>query len=63
MARHGILHFLMVFARAVRALRPLVARHGGRLVKVEADSLLLAFPDAEQGLPCGPARWRRRSPA
>lgn len=44
--RHGILHFLMVFARAVRALRPLVSRHGGRLIKVEADSLLLAFPDA-----------------
>ena len=47
-ARHGILHFLMVFARAVRALRPLVARHGGRLIKVEADSLLLAFPNAER---------------
>jgi len=47
-ARHGILHFLMVFARAVRMLRPLVARHGGRLVKVEADSLLLAFPGAER---------------
>ena len=46
-ARHGILHFLMVFARAVRTLRPLVARHRGRLVKGEADSLLLAFPDAE----------------
>ena len=45
-ARHGILHFLMVFARAVRTLRPLVAGHRGRLVKVEADSLLLAFPDA-----------------
>ena len=44
-ARHGILHFLMVFARALRTLRPLVARHGGRLIKVEADSLLLAFPD------------------
>jgi class 3 adenylate cyclase len=45
-ARHGMLQFLMVFARAVRVLRPLVARHAGRLVKVEADSLLLAFPDA-----------------
>jgi len=44
-SRHGILHFLMVFARALRTLRPLVARHGGRLIKVEADSLLLAFPD------------------
>ena len=48
MARHGILHFLMVFARAVRTLRPLAARHGGRLIKVEADSLLLAFPDADR---------------
>jgi class 3 adenylate cyclase len=45
-ARHGMLHFLMAFGRAVRALRPLVARNGGRLVKLEADSLLLAFPDA-----------------
>lgn len=45
-ARHGILHFLMAFQRAVRTVRPLLARHGGRLVKLEADSLLLAFPDA-----------------
>jgi adenylate cyclase len=45
-ARHGMMHFLMVFARGVRALRPIVARHRGRLVKVEADSLLLVFPDA-----------------
>lgn len=46
--RHGILHFLMLFARALRTLRPLVVRHRGRLVKVEADSLLLAFPDVER---------------
>jgi adenylate cyclase len=45
-ARHGMMHFLMIFARGVRALRPIVARHRGRLVKVEADSLLLVFPDA-----------------
>jgi len=45
-ARHGMMHFLMIFARGVRALRPIVARHGGRLVKVEADSLLLVFEDA-----------------
>jgi len=44
-AAHGMLHFLMVFERALRMLRPLLARHGGRLVKVEADSLLLVFPD------------------
>jgi len=44
-ARHGMMHFLMSFARAVRGLRPIVARQRGRLVKVEADSLLLVFPD------------------
>lgn len=43
--RDGILHFLMVFDRAVRALAPAVRRAGGRLVKVEADSLMLCFPD------------------
>jgi class 3 adenylate cyclase len=45
--RDGILHFMMVFDRAVRVLRPVVRRAGGRLVKVEADSLMLCFPDAE----------------
>jgi class 3 adenylate cyclase len=45
-ARDGILHFLMCFDRALRHLRPAIARSGGRVVKVEADSLMLAFPDA-----------------
>lgn len=45
-ARDGILHFLMCFDRALRQIRPAIARDGGRLVKVEADSLMLAFPDA-----------------
>ena len=45
-AQHGMLHFLMIFARGVRAIRPAIARHRGRLVKIEADSLLLVFPDA-----------------
>ena len=36
---------MMVFERAVRALRPVVRRAGGRLVKVEADSLMLCFRD------------------
>ena len=45
-ARDGILHFLMVFDRFVTEARPSVARAGGRLVKVEGDSLLLSFDDA-----------------
>jgi adenylate cyclase len=44
-ARDGILHFLMCFDRALRCLRPGIARYGGRVVKVEADSLMLAFPE------------------
>ena len=45
-ARDGMLHFLMCFDRALRLLRPGFARHGGRLVKIEADSLMIVFPDA-----------------
>lgn len=45
-ARDGILHVLMCLERALRHLRPAIARGGGRVVKVEADSLMLAFPDA-----------------
>jgi class 3 adenylate cyclase len=44
-ARDGILHFLMVFNRLVERARPVVRRLGGELVKVEADSLLIRFPD------------------
>jgi class 3 adenylate cyclase len=45
-ARDGIVHFLMAFERAQRAVQPAIRACGGRLVKVEADSLLLVFPDA-----------------
>jgi adenylate cyclase len=43
--RDGILHFLMLFDRAVRALEPVVLRHGGDVVKVEGDSMLIRFLD------------------
>lgn len=44
-ARHGILHFLMVFDRVIAAAEPTLRRAGGEIVKVEADSLLLRFRD------------------
>ena len=44
--RHGILHFLMAFSAALPGLARAARRAGGVLVKVEADSLLLRFPDA-----------------
>jgi class 3 adenylate cyclase len=43
--RDGILHFLMIFGRVKDGAAEVVRRHGGEVVKVEADSLLLAFPD------------------
>lgn len=45
-ARHGILHFLMLFDRALSVLEPALRRARGRLLKVEGDSLLLTFADA-----------------
>jgi class 3 adenylate cyclase len=44
-ARHGILHFLMLFDRLVAAAAPLIRGAGGAIVKVEGDSLLLRFDD------------------
>jgi adenylate cyclase len=45
-ARDGILHFLMIFDRFVDEADKVVARTGGDIVKVEADSLLLRWDDA-----------------
>jgi class 3 adenylate cyclase len=44
--RDGILHFLMVFEAAVDGTEAVVRRAGGSVLKIEADSLLLLFPDA-----------------
>jgi class 3 adenylate cyclase len=44
-ARDGILHFLMVFDRVAKEAGKVVTRTGGEIVKVEADSLLLRYPD------------------
>lgn len=43
--RDGILHFLMIFDRLVRAAEPVIRKGGGDLVKVEGDSLLLRYAD------------------
>ena len=43
--RDGILHFLMLFERVRDGAAKVVRTCGGEIVKVEADSLLLRFPD------------------
>jgi adenylate cyclase len=46
--RDGILHFLMMFDRVARQAPEAVRPAGGRVVKVEADSLLLTFADVRR---------------
>ena len=41
--RDGILHFMMSFTAAADQAARLVAAHGGEVVKMEGDSLLLRF--------------------
>jgi len=45
-ARDGILHFLMVFDTATSLCEKVVKRTDGETVKVEGDSLLLRYDDA-----------------
>ena len=46
-ARDGILHFLMVFDTVAALAGNVVRRTGGEMVKVEGDSLLLRYEDAD----------------
>lgn len=56
--RFGIIHFLQVIYEMRRLLYPVIADHGGILVKPEADSLLLLFRDAASALRCSIAMQR-----
>ena len=46
-ARDGILHFLMVFDTVAGLAEKVVQKTGGEMVKVEGDSLLLRYEDAD----------------
>lgn len=46
----GILHFLAIFRRCQLACVPLIASHGGKLLKQEADDLIAIYPDASKAL-------------
>ncbi|MBI2921459.1 MAG: adenylate/guanylate cyclase domain-containing protein [Planctomycetes bacterium] len=46
----GILHFLTLIARGERVLNPLVRKHGGHVLKWEADSLFAHFDTARQAV-------------
>src|SRR5437870_2300386 len=48
--RHGITHFLALIHRLHGLVRPVVAAHGGRTIKTEADNLFAVFDDAPQAV-------------
>lgn len=43
---HGILHFLAIFRRCAQTCIPVIAQHGGYMLKQEADDLIAVYPDA-----------------
>jgi adenylate cyclase len=49
-ARDGILHFLMVFDAVAAAAKKVVRTSGGELVKVDGDSLLIRYEDANDAV-------------
>ncbi len=48
--RHGILQFLAVFRRVQKTCGPVLGKHGGELLKQEADDLFGVFPETQQAL-------------
>jgi adenylate cyclase len=51
-AKFGIIHFLQVIHEHKKLLLPIVERHDGVLVKIEADSLLVLFKRPGTALDC-----------
>jgi adenylate cyclase len=49
-AKFGILHFLQIIHEQHELLVPVAERHGGTLIKTEADSMLLLFPRADEAV-------------
>ena len=51
-AKFGIIHFLQVIHEQKRLLLPIVERHDGVLIKIEADSFLILFKKPQAALAC-----------
>ena len=51
-AEFGIIHFLQTIFESERILVPLIEQHGGFLLKVEGDSMLIIFRCIERALQC-----------
>lgn len=54
----GIIHFLQVIQQSLKLLTPVIDRHDGILLKIEADSLLVIFRRPERAVDCSIAMQR-----
>jgi class 3 adenylate cyclase len=57
-AKFGIVHFLQIIHETNLLVEPIIAAHAGRIVKLEADSLLVLFPNAANAITCAVAMQR-----
>jgi class 3 adenylate cyclase len=48
--QHGIVNFLARLERLERMISPMIAAHGGRLLRTEADNLFALFQDADSAV-------------
>ena len=48
--KHGIVHFLAIFQRALGVMVPAVRRHRGRTLKTAADNLMAIFAEPAQAV-------------
>lgn len=51
----GIIHFLQIIQEQKELLLPIVSRHDGILIKIEADSFLIIFRNPHRALDCAVA--------
>jgi class 3 adenylate cyclase len=57
-AKFGIIHFLQTIYESERLLAPMIDEHDGFLLKIEGDSMLAIFHNAQKTLDCALAMQR-----
>lgn len=51
-AEFGVIHFLQTIFESERLFVPLIEQHGGILLKIEGDSMMVIFRNVERALQC-----------
>lgn len=56
--KFGIMHFLQIIYESEQMFTEIISQHDGRIIKVEADSMLVIFPNPERSVSCAIAMQR-----